>query len=66
MKWIFHNKQDDQGLIVRNRATLVASGFSQVEGLDFRGAFALVTRLEAILTLPTYASNHNIFKWLHK
>ena len=34
-KWVFRNKQDDQGIIVRNKARLVAKGFSQVGGLDF-------------------------------
>jgi hypothetical protein len=33
--WVFHNKQDDQGIIVRNKVRLAAKGFSQVEGLDF-------------------------------
>ena len=47
-KWVFSNKQDDQGIVVRNKARLVAKGFSQVEGLDFREAFAPVARLEAI------------------
>ena len=47
-KWVFRNKQDDQGIIVRTKARLVAKGFSQVEGLDFGETFALVARLEAI------------------
>ena len=34
-KWVFRNKQDNQGVVVRNKARLVAKGFSQVEGLDF-------------------------------
>ena len=34
-KWVFRNKQDDQGIVVRNKARLVAKEFSQVEGLDF-------------------------------
>jgi hypothetical protein len=34
-KWVFRNKQDDQGIMVRNKARLVAKGFSQVKGLDF-------------------------------
>ena len=34
-KWVFCNKQDDQGIVVGNNARLVAKGFSQVEGLDF-------------------------------
>jgi hypothetical protein len=39
---VFRNKQDDQGVIVRNNARLVAKGFSQVEGLDFAKTFAPV------------------------
>jgi hypothetical protein len=32
-KWVFRNKQDDQGVIVRNKARIVAKGFSQDEGI---------------------------------
>jgi hypothetical protein len=39
---VFRNKQDDQGVIVRNKARLVAKGFSQVAGLDFGETFAPV------------------------
>jgi hypothetical protein len=35
-KWVFKNKQGEDGQVVRNKARLVAQGFSQVEGLDFR------------------------------
>jgi hypothetical protein len=34
-KWVFCNKQDENGLVTRNKARLVAQGFTQVEGLDF-------------------------------
>ena len=47
-KWVFRNKQDENGIIVRNKARLVAQGYSQVEGLDFDETFAPVARLEAI------------------
>ena len=50
-KWVFRNKQDDQGIVVRNKARLVAKGFSQVEGLDFGETFAPVVRIEAIRIL---------------
>ena len=59
-KWVFRNKQDDQGKVVRNKARLVAKGFSQVEGLDFGETFAPVARLEAIRILLAYASHHDI------
>ena len=59
-KWVFSNKQDDQGIVVRNKARLVAKGFSQVEGLDFGETFAPVVRLEAIRILLAYASHHEI------
>jgi hypothetical protein len=57
---VFINKQDDQGVIVRNKARLVAKGFSQVEGLDFGDTFAQVARLEVICIFLAYASNNNI------
>ena len=59
-KWVFRNKQDDQGVVVRNKARLVAKGFSQVEGLDFGETFAPVARLEAIRILLAYASHHEM------
>ena len=50
-KWIYHNKQDENGLVVRNKARLVAQGYTQVEGTDFDETFAPVARLEAIRIL---------------
>jgi hypothetical protein len=57
-KWIFHNKQDEHGVITRNKARLIAKGYSQVEGLDFDETFAPVSRLESIHMLLTYATHH--------
>jgi hypothetical protein len=47
-KWIFKNKHGEDGEVVRNKARLVALGFSQLEGLDFGEIFAPVAHLEAI------------------
>ena len=58
-KWIFKNKQDANGIVIRNKARLVAQGFSQVEGIDFGETFAPVARLESIRILLAYASHHN-------
>jgi hypothetical protein len=55
-KWVFENKQGEDGEVVRNKAHIVAQGFSQVEGLDFGETFAHVARLEAIRILLTFAA----------
>ncbi|KAI9186544.1 hypothetical protein LWI28_018382 [Acer negundo] len=50
-KWIYRNKFDEDGNIVRNKARLAAQGYSQIEGIDFEETFALVARLESIRLL---------------
>jgi hypothetical protein len=47
-KWVFRNKQDEHGVVTRNKARLVAQGFTQIEGLDFGETYAPVARLESI------------------
>ena len=59
-KWIYRNKQDENGLVVWNKARLVAQGYTQVEGIDFDENFAPVARLEAIRILLAYANRHII------
>jgi hypothetical protein len=59
-KWIYRNKQDENGQVVRNKARLVAQGYTQVEGIDFDETFAPVARLEAIRILLAYANHHDI------
>jgi len=54
-KWVFRNKQNEDGIVVRNKTRLVAQGFTQFEGLDFGETFAPVARLEAIRILLAYA-----------
>ena len=50
-KWIFKNKTDEKGNITRNKARLVAQGYTQIEGIDFDETFAPVARLESIRLL---------------
>jgi hypothetical protein len=59
-KWIFKKKQDEHGIVVRNKAILVAQGFSQVEGIDFGETYAPVARLDSIRILLSYATHHNL------
>ncbi|KAK0588038.1 hypothetical protein LWI29_033242 [Acer saccharum] len=57
-KWIFRNKSDEDGNIVRNKARLVAQGYSQIEGIDFEETFAPVARLESIRLLLSISCVH--------
>ncbi|GAU18546.1 hypothetical protein TSUD_325360 [Trifolium subterraneum] len=59
-KWVYRNKLNEQGEVVRNKARLVAQGYSQQEGIDYTETFAPVARLEAIRLLFSYATHHNI------
>jgi hypothetical protein len=56
-KWVFKYKQGEDGEVVRNKARLVAQGYSQVEGLYFGETFVLVARLEAIRILLAFAAS---------
>jgi hypothetical protein len=58
-KWVFHNKQDEHGVVTSNKAQLVAKGHSQVEGLDFDETYAPIARLELIRILLAYATYHS-------
>jgi hypothetical protein len=57
-KWVFCNKQDEHGVVTRNKAQLVPKSYSQVEGLNFDETFAPVARLESIRMLLAYATHH--------
>ncbi|WVZ53009.1 hypothetical protein U9M48_004002 [Paspalum notatum var. saurae] len=56
-KWVFKNKQRENGIVVRNKARLVAQGFCQKEGIDYEETFAPVARLEAIRILLAFAAS---------
>eukprot|EP00253_Pinus_taeda_P025894 PITA_25894 len=47
-KWIFKNKLNENGDVIRNKARLVCKGYAQQEGIEFEETFAPVARLEAI------------------
>ena len=53
-KWVFRNKKDENGVVTRNKARLVAQGFMQIEGLDFGETYAPVARLESIRILLAF------------
>ncbi|GJU61640.1 putative ribonuclease H-like domain-containing protein [Tanacetum coccineum] len=55
-KWVFKNKKDEKGIVIRNKARLVAQGYRQEEGIDYEEVFAPVARIEAIRLFLAYAS----------
>ncbi|GJZ33841.1 retrovirus-related pol polyprotein from transposon TNT 1-94 [Tanacetum coccineum] len=58
-KWVFKNKLDENGVVSRNKARLVAQGYNQQEGIDFDETYAPVARLESIRILLAYACAHD-------
>ncbi|GKD68196.1 retrovirus-related pol polyprotein from transposon TNT 1-94 [Tanacetum coccineum] len=55
-KWVFKNKKDERGIMIRNKARLVAQGYTQEEGINYDEVFAPVARIEAIRLFLAYAS----------
>nr|GEW75342.1 uncharacterized mitochondrial protein AtMg00810-like [Tanacetum cinerariifolium] len=55
-KCVFRNKKDERGIVIKNKARLVAQGHTQEEGIDYDEFFALVARIEAIRLFLAYAS----------
>ena len=55
-KWVFRNKLNESGIVIRNKARLVAQGYNQEEGIDFDETYAPVARLESIRMLLAYAA----------
>ncbi|GJZ02735.1 putative ribonuclease H-like domain-containing protein [Tanacetum coccineum] len=55
-KWVFRNKNDERGIVIKNKARLVAHGYTQEEGIDYDEVFAPVARIEEISLFLAYAS----------
>nr|GEU46590.1 hypothetical protein [Tanacetum cinerariifolium] len=55
-KWVYRNKKDKRGIVIRNKARLVAQRHTQEEGIDYEEVFAPVARIKAITLFLAYAS----------
>nr|GFA45947.1 putative ribonuclease H-like domain-containing protein [Tanacetum cinerariifolium] len=53
---VFRNKKDERGIMIRNKAKLVAQGHTQEESIDYDEVFAPIARIEAIQLFLAYAS----------
>ena len=59
-RWVFKNKLNANGKIVRNKAKLVAKGYIQEFGINFEEFYTPVARLEAVRLLLAYAASRKI------
>jgi hypothetical protein len=66
IKWVYKNKEGENGEVVRNKSRLVAQGYSQKKGTDYEETFAPVARLEAIRILLAFLwlKGLNCTKWM--
>ncbi|GKF49477.1 putative ribonuclease H-like domain-containing protein [Tanacetum coccineum] len=55
-KWVYSNKKDERGIVIRNKARLIAQGHTQEEGIDYDKVFSPMARIEAIRMFMAYAS----------
>ncbi|GJY12585.1 retrovirus-related pol polyprotein from transposon TNT 1-94 [Tanacetum coccineum] len=53
-KRVFRNKLDENGIVSRNKAMLVAQGYNHQEGIDYDETYTSVARLESIMILLAY------------
>nr|GEW62534.1 retrovirus-related Pol polyprotein from transposon TNT 1-94 [Tanacetum cinerariifolium] len=60
LKWIYEIKKDEFVGVLKNKARLVAQGFRQEEGIDFKESFAPVARIEAIRIFIANAAHKNM------
>nr|GEU46836.1 retrovirus-related Pol polyprotein from transposon TNT 1-94 [Tanacetum cinerariifolium] len=62
LKWIYKVKTDEFGKVLKNKARLVAQGFRQEEGINFKESFALVARIEAIQGFVDQDNPSHVYK----
>ncbi|GKD77266.1 copia protein, partial [Tanacetum coccineum] len=55
-KWVYKNKKDERGIVIKNKARLVVQGYTKEEGIDYDEVFAPVARIEAIRLFLAFAS----------
>ncbi|GJZ42025.1 putative reverse transcriptase, RNA-dependent DNA polymerase [Tanacetum coccineum] len=55
-KWVFRNKMNERQIMIKNKARLVAQGYTHEEGIDYDEVFAPVAKIEEIRLFLAYAS----------
>nr|GEZ48007.1 putative ribonuclease H-like domain-containing protein [Tanacetum cinerariifolium] len=67
-KWIFKNKKDERGIVIRNKARLVAQGHTKEERINYDEVFTPVERIKAIRLFLVYASFKDLccIRWMSR
>ena len=55
-KWVFSKKMNEQGEVVRNKATFLCKGYSQQERIDYDEIYAPMARIEVVRLFLAYAA----------
>ena len=58
-KWVFKNKMNEKGKVVRNKTKIVCKGYSQQEGIDYEETYAPVERTEVVKMFLAYVASKN-------
>jgi hypothetical protein len=58
-KWVFRNKLNEEGKIVKNKERLVYKGYAQLAGVDFEESFSHISRVESIIFFFKFSSFKN-------
>ena len=59
-KWVFRNKMNEDGQVIRYKAQMVCKGNAQIEGIEFEETFAPMARMESIIMILAYAFSKDI------
>lgn len=62
-RWVYANKYNAEGEVIRRKARLVAKGYSQVAGEDFDETYAAVVRLESLRMSAAIAAQDGFEIW---
>jgi hypothetical protein len=57
LKWVFKQKKDESGAVIKNKARLIAKGYVQQAGVDFDEIFAPVARMESVRLVLALAAD---------
>ena len=62
-KWVFSPKFDGEGSLASRKAQIVAQGFTQVQGVDFKETYAATACLESFQLLLAVVASKNLHLW---